>query len=238
MRNGRRNHQSSNAPRSAFVSTALPRAKKTAEPSRTPPSLLEHYYARTKVIRTATASERPSAGPGRARGESLRASLCGLLASTRPRLTMNLATNQRAQGRDRTNVCMCHLDHLLQLPWAHRRRVPPTEAARPKLILEKTLTAARINRRRAICPRLAASVRSTRTSSCACRKPLRRSQRREAYTVGVPCRYCPQAQRAQPVCDVAPSPPWPSTRNFGLQASAPWPDARHATANQLSRRTT
>ena len=32
---------------------------------------------------------------------------------------MNLATNQRAQRRDRTNVCMCHLDHLLQLPWAH-----------------------------------------------------------------------------------------------------------------------
>jgi hypothetical protein len=28
---------------------------------------------------------------------------------------------------------MCHLDHLLQLPWAHHRRVPPTEAARPKL---------------------------------------------------------------------------------------------------------
>lgn len=43
---------------------------------------------------------------------------------------MNLATNQRAQRRDRTNVCMCHLDHLLQLPWAHHQRVPPTEAAR------------------------------------------------------------------------------------------------------------
>ena len=62
---------------------------------------------------------------------SLRASLYGLLASTRYRLTMNLATNQRAQRRDRTNVYMCHLDHLLQLPWAHRQRVPPTEAARP-----------------------------------------------------------------------------------------------------------
>ena len=49
---------------------------------------------------------------------------------------MNLATNQRAQRRDRTNVCMCHLDHLLQLPWAHRRRVPPTEATRPKLSLK------------------------------------------------------------------------------------------------------
>jgi hypothetical protein len=46
---------------------------------------------------------------------------------------MNLAANQRAQRRDRTNVYMCHLDHLLQLPWAHHRRVPPTEAARPKL---------------------------------------------------------------------------------------------------------
>jgi hypothetical protein len=49
---------------------------------------------------------------------------------------MNLATNQCAQRRDRTNVCMCHLDHLLQLPWAHRRRVPPTEAARPELSLK------------------------------------------------------------------------------------------------------
>jgi hypothetical protein len=44
---------------------------------------------------------------------SLRASLYGLLASTRFRLTTNLNTNQRAQRRDRTNVCMCHLDHLL-----------------------------------------------------------------------------------------------------------------------------
>jgi hypothetical protein len=52
---------------------------------------------------------------------------------------MNLATNQRAQRRDRTNVCMCHLDHLLQLPWAHHRRVPPTEAARPKYVLENEL---------------------------------------------------------------------------------------------------
>jgi len=39
---------------------------------------------------------------------------------------MNLATNQRTQRRDRTNVCMCHLDHLLQLLRAHRRREPPT----------------------------------------------------------------------------------------------------------------
>jgi hypothetical protein len=63
---------------------------------------------------------------------SLRASFYGIPASTRYRLTVNLAANQRAQRRDRTNVCMCHLDHLLLLPWAHHRRVPPTEAARPK----------------------------------------------------------------------------------------------------------
>ena len=84
-----------------------------AESERTPPSLLEHYYVRTKVIRKATASERPSVGPGRARDKSLRASPYGFLASTSYRLTMNLATNQRAQRRDRTNVYMCHLDHLL-----------------------------------------------------------------------------------------------------------------------------
>ena len=63
---------------------------------------------------------------------SLRAFLYGLLASMRYRLTKNLDTNQRAQRRDRTNVCMCHLDHLLQLPWAHIPRVPPTEASRPQ----------------------------------------------------------------------------------------------------------
>src|SRR6185436_5430537 len=38
--------------------------------SRTPPFLLEHYV-RTKVIRTATASERPSVGHGRARSDEL-----------------------------------------------------------------------------------------------------------------------------------------------------------------------
>ena len=70
---------------------------------------------------------------------SLRASLYGLLASTRSRLTRNLATNQRAQRRDRTNVSMCHLDHLLQLLWAHRQRVPPTDAARPNPISENEL---------------------------------------------------------------------------------------------------
>jgi DNA-binding PadR family transcriptional regulator len=29
---------------------------------------------------------------------------------------------------------MCHLDHLLQLPWAPIQRVPPTEAARREMI--------------------------------------------------------------------------------------------------------
>jgi hypothetical protein len=47
----------------------------------------------------------------------------------------NPATNLRAKRRDRTNDCVCHLDHLLQLPWARHRRVPPTEAARLKMPL-------------------------------------------------------------------------------------------------------
>jgi hypothetical protein len=42
--------------------------EKTAESKGTPPFLLEHYYLRTKAIRTATASERPSVGLDRARG--------------------------------------------------------------------------------------------------------------------------------------------------------------------------
>jgi hypothetical protein len=87
-------------------------------------------YVQTKVIHTATASERPSVGLGRARDNEPARIPYGLLASARYRLTGSLGANQRAQGRDRTNDCMCHLDHLLQLPWAHIQRVPPTEAAR------------------------------------------------------------------------------------------------------------
>src|SRR6201999_3419856 len=45
-----------------------------AEPLRPPPFLLVRQLLQTKVIRTATASRRPSIGLGRARGESLRAS--------------------------------------------------------------------------------------------------------------------------------------------------------------------
>ena len=105
-----------------------------AEPLRTPPFLLERSYVRTKVIRTATASERPSVGPGRARGDEPARIPLWPPGQYEIRLTMNLATHQRAQGRNRTNVFMSHLDHLLQLPWAHRRRVPPTEAARHKFI--------------------------------------------------------------------------------------------------------
>jgi hypothetical protein len=40
-----------------------------AESPRTPPFLLELRYLRTKAVRAATASERPSVGPGRARGK-------------------------------------------------------------------------------------------------------------------------------------------------------------------------
>ena len=103
-----------------------------AEPSRTPPFLLKHHGVRTKVIRTATASSVHPLDTVARVTISLRASLYGLLASTRSRLTMNLATNQRAQRRDRTNVCMCHLDHLLSVAVgststhaAHRSRASP-----------------------------------------------------------------------------------------------------------------
>ncbi len=58
---------------------------------------------------------------------------------------MNLAANQAPFRRDRTNVYMCHLDHLLQLLRAHHRRVPPTEAARPKIDVPRmTSIAARV----------------------------------------------------------------------------------------------
>jgi hypothetical protein len=110
---------------------ARPAQKKMAESARTPPFLLEHFYVRTKATRPRSSAQQLHRSvhpldPVARVTISLRASLYGLLASTRYRLTMNLATNQRAQRRNRTNVCMCHLDHLLQLPWAHPRRVPPT----------------------------------------------------------------------------------------------------------------
>jgi hypothetical protein len=67
---------------------------------------------------------------------SLRASLYGLLARATYRLTMNLATHQRAQRRDRTNVYMSHWITSFSCCGLITRRVPPTEAARPKPIPE------------------------------------------------------------------------------------------------------
>jgi hypothetical protein len=90
--------------------------EKMAESARTPPFLLEHYYLRTKAVRQQLHRSVHPLDLGRARGTSLRASLNGLSVSTTYGLTKNLATNQRATRRDRTNVCMCQLDHLLQLP--------------------------------------------------------------------------------------------------------------------------
>jgi hypothetical protein len=47
--------------------------QKMAESARTPPFLPERYYLRTKVVRTATASKRPSIGPIARVAMSLRA---------------------------------------------------------------------------------------------------------------------------------------------------------------------
>ena len=65
---------------------------------------------------------------------------------------MNLATNQHAKRRDRTNDYVCHLDHLLQLPWAIHQRVPPTEAARPKNISRMNSIAAPVKIFKALLP--------------------------------------------------------------------------------------
>ncbi len=45
------------------------RSRKRRSPRGLRRSLLMHYYLRTKAVRVATASERPSVGPGRARGD-------------------------------------------------------------------------------------------------------------------------------------------------------------------------
>lgn len=108
-----------------------PPNKKMAEPPWTPPFLLDHQGLRTRVVRTATASKRPSAGLGHTRGVKACAQLSGLMADPPSPLGENRVTSQHVQRRDRPNVYVCHLDHLLQLPWAHRRHRPPTEALRP-----------------------------------------------------------------------------------------------------------
>ena len=109
---------------------------------RTPPFLPEPYYVRTRAMRPRSSARQLHRSvhpldPVARVTMSLRASLYGLLASTRSRLTMNLATNQRAQRRDRTNVCMCHLDHLLLVAvgsssarTTHRSRAPQTDTPR------------------------------------------------------------------------------------------------------------
>jgi hypothetical protein len=109
-----------------------------AEPSRAPPFLLESHYLQTKIICTATASKRPPLDSV-ARVAKACAHPPRLVAGTRFRLTKYLATNQCTQSCDRTNVCMYHLDHLLQLPWAPDPRVAPTETARFKSLYQEFL---------------------------------------------------------------------------------------------------
>jgi len=103
-----------------------------AESARTPPFLLQPYCLQTKVVYVSNCIGASVRWTWIARvATSLRASLMAF-QPVRGGLTKNLDTNQCATRRDRTNVCMCHLDHLLQLPWAESPRVPPTEAARLK----------------------------------------------------------------------------------------------------------
>jgi hypothetical protein len=92
--------------------------KKTAESSRTPPFLPEHHCLRTKAVRLRNYIGASIHWTDRTRGNEPARVPHWHFKAARGGLTMNLATNQRAKRRDRTNVYMCHLDHLLQLPWA------------------------------------------------------------------------------------------------------------------------
>ena len=78
-----------------------------AEPSRTPPFLLEQHHLHGNCIEASCRWTRSRAWREPAR------ILNGRLAGTRFRLTVYLATNQHPKSRDRTNVYMYHLDHLL-----------------------------------------------------------------------------------------------------------------------------
>jgi hypothetical protein len=87
--------------------------KKMVEPLRAPPFLLEHRFAQIKDDLHGNCIEASYRWiRSRAWREPARI-LNGRLGSTRFRLASYLATNQHAERRDRTNVCMCHLDHLL-----------------------------------------------------------------------------------------------------------------------------
>jgi hypothetical protein len=93
--------------------------RKWRSPLGTPPFLPEHYYP--------TDSRQSEQQPHRSlhpldRSHAWRLACAHPSTALRPvrgGLTMNLATNRRAKRRDRTDVYMCHLDHLLQLPWAY-----------------------------------------------------------------------------------------------------------------------
>jgi hypothetical protein len=113
------------------MSAPAGRSRKGRSPCGLRHSLLEHYYLRTKVVRVATASERPSVGLGSRAWQ--RACAHPQWHSGQYEVLANdeLATNQRATRRDRTNVCMCHLDHLLQLPWAHLDACRPPKPRAP-----------------------------------------------------------------------------------------------------------
>jgi hypothetical protein len=130
-------------------------------------------------------------------------------------LTINLATNQRVKRRDRTNVCMCHLDHLLQLPWADHPRVPPTEAARSKYILRVTSIAAPVKISRSEGWRLSE------------RRPKPLEPRRESMLLRLAGPFAPLTLRCP--CSTAVQPVHPCT---GVRRHAAHPCVRPVPATQ------
>src|SRR5271166_5713805 len=103
-----------------------------AESARTPPFLPERYYLRTKAVRTATTSERPSVGPDRARGNEP-ARIPQWHPGQHEVLTNNEPRHQPARPETRPNQRLyVPLGSPPSVAVGSFRRVPPTEAARPK----------------------------------------------------------------------------------------------------------
>jgi len=118
--------------------TTVPK-RKTAESTRTPPFLLEHYYVRTKatrpgVIRTANCI-----------GASIRWNPIAHVTISLPRIPLwppgqhEVSTNDeprhqpaRPETRSNQTFCMCHLDHLPSVAGGLIvGALPPTESRAP-----------------------------------------------------------------------------------------------------------
>jgi len=119
--------------------------KEKAESAGTPPFLPEHDYLRTKAVRAATTSERPSVGPDRARGIEP-ARIPQWHPGQYEAQSNNEPRHHPARPETRSNQRLyVPLGSPPSVAVGSSRRVPPTEAARPNIAsLKNTSIAVRV----------------------------------------------------------------------------------------------